>query len=75
MPGPVRLTGVADGPHATDIVVDGDGGGRLTLRFTRVMRPGEADAGRTRGHVTAGWRLHDETEARGVYVVVLDAPR
>ncbi|NJP27258.1 1,4-alpha-glucan branching protein [Microbispora hainanensis] len=75
VPGPVRLTGVADGPHATDIVVDGDGGGRLTLRFTRVMRPGEADAGRTRGHVTAGWRLHDETEARGVYVVVLDAPR
>ncbi|GIH49798.1 hypothetical protein SAMN05421833_13057 [Microbispora rosea] len=82
VPGPIRLTAVAEAPHATDVVVDaldgsadGAGSGRLTLRVTRVLRPGETDVAGTRGHVTAGWRLPDETEVRGVYVVVTDAPR
>ncbi|WP_432872231.1 maltokinase N-terminal cap-like domain-containing protein [Microbispora rosea] len=82
VPGPIRLTAVAEAPHATDIVVDaldgsadGAGSGRLTMRVTRVLRPGETDVAGTRGHVTAGWRLPDETEVRGVYVVVTDAPR
>lgn len=68
--GPIRLTAVTDAPHATDIVVDGDGGGRLTMRVTRVLRPGEAGGADALGHVTAGWRLPDGAEVRGVFAVV-----
>ncbi|MBE3012006.1 1,4-alpha-glucan branching protein [Microbispora sp. NEAU-D428] len=84
VPGPIRLTAVADAPHATDIVVDaatvddaGDGGrgGRLTMRVTRVLRPGEADVADALGHVTAGWRLPDGAEVRGVFAVITDTPR
>ncbi|MGI5158500.1 maltokinase N-terminal cap-like domain-containing protein [Microbispora sp. CA-102843] len=79
-PNPVRLTAVADAPHATDIVVDAataDGGrdGRLTMRVARVLRPGDGDVAGTRGHVTAGWRLPDGAEVRGVFAVIADAPR
>ncbi|MEV7805503.1 1,4-alpha-glucan branching protein [Microbispora sp. NPDC088329] len=99
-PGPIRLTAVAEAPHATDIVlrtltadgaadgaaggpvagavagaVDGGRGGRLTMRVTRVLRPGEADAADALGHLTAGWRLPDGTEVRGVFAVVTGASR
>ncbi|GLX10139.1 1,4-alpha-glucan branching protein [Microbispora sp. NBRC 16548] len=85
--GPIRPTAVADAPHATDIVVDaataegtvdGGRGGRLTMRVTRVLRPGEADIAEVAdvlGHVAAGWRLPDGAEVRGVFAVVTDAPR
>jgi hypothetical protein len=81
---PIRLTAVADLPHATDIVVEAaltghaaDGGraGRLTMRVIRVLRPGEADVAGALGHVTAGWRLPDGAEVRGVFAVITDAPR
>lgn len=90
-PGPIRPTAVADAPHATDIVadvatvdgtadatVDGGRGGRLTMRVTRVLRPGEADIAEVSGvlgHVAAGWRLPDGAEVRGVFAVITDAPR
>ncbi|MEU6413318.1 1,4-alpha-glucan branching protein [Microbispora sp. NPDC046933] len=81
-PGPIRPAAVADAPHATDIVVDAatandaaddDRGGRLTMRVIRVLRPGENDVADALGHVTAGWRLPDGAEVRGVFAVVTDA--
>ncbi len=74
-PGPIRPTAVAGAPHATDIVVDAADGGRLTMRVTRVLRPGEADVADVLGHVAAGWRLPDGAEVRGVFAVITDAPR
>lgn len=82
--GPIRPAAVAEAPHATDIAVDaapvngtvdGGRGGRLTMRVTRVLRPGEADVADALGHVTAGWRLPDGAEVRGVFAVITGTPR
>ncbi|WP_256862192.1 hypothetical protein [Microbispora sp. GKU 823] len=40
------------------------------MRVTRVLRPGEAGGADALGHVTAGWRLPDGAEVRGVFAVV-----
>jgi hypothetical protein len=74
--GQIRPAAVAEAPHATDIVVDaadGGRGGRLTMRVTRVLRPGEADVADVLGHVAAGWRLPDGAEVRGVFAAVTAA--
>jgi hypothetical protein len=74
--GPILSATTDDGPHGTDVVVhtaaDGEPGERLVMRVTRVLRPGAQDAPDARGHITAGWRLPDDAEARGVFAVVRD---
>jgi hypothetical protein len=59
----VRPVVVTEGPDGTDIL-----GYDLPIRVVRVLEPGtRADS---LGSVTAGWRLPDGTEARGVFVTV-----
>ncbi|WP_405084649.1 maltokinase N-terminal cap-like domain-containing protein [Microbispora sp. NBC_01389] len=64
--GAVTPEGWAEGPQRGQ-----DGG--LVIRVNRVLPPGEEDTTGAQGHVTAGWRLPDGTEARGVFATVRNA--
>ncbi|ETK30725.1 maltokinase N-terminal cap-like domain-containing protein [Microbispora sp. ATCC PTA-5024] len=67
----VTSADVADGPHGTDVVVETEGGS-VAIRVIRVLDPGRDDSGAHLGHVTAGWRLPDDGDVRGRFVVVGD---
>ncbi|MEU8195925.1 1,4-alpha-glucan branching protein [Microbispora amethystogenes] len=64
--GTVAPEGSAGGPQR-----DQDGG--LVIRVNRVLLPGQEDTTAAQGHVTAGWRLPDGTEARSVFATVQTA--
>ena len=76
-PTAVRSIAVANGSHGTGLTVETGAASRLTVQVARVLQPegqapGTNPAG-ARGHVTAGWRLPDGGESRGVFAVLGDA--
>jgi hypothetical protein len=65
---PVPL--VVDGPAiGSDVTLSG---GAAVLTVVRVLQPADPAPGAI-GHVTAGWRLPDDTEVRGYFAVVTEA--
>jgi hypothetical protein len=63
----VRPVDVADGPDGTDVL-----GQDLAIRVLRVLDP--AVEPNAVGHVTAGWRLPDGGQTRGVFAFVGPRP-
>ncbi|MFE7777102.1 1,4-alpha-glucan branching protein [Streptomyces sp. NPDC057445] len=84
-PATARTTAVDDGPRGTRLFVepeadaapDTESAGRPTIEVTRVLQQGRqvprTDTTEARGHVTAGWRMPDGGESRGLFVVLRDA--
>jgi hypothetical protein len=81
----VRSTAVANGSQGTHLVVETkaeaelntESSGHLTIQVTRVLQHDQQDT-RTdpteaQGYVTAGWRMPDDGERRGLFVVLRDA--
>ncbi|PXX70821.1 hypothetical protein DFR70_101242 [Nocardia tenerifensis] len=59
-----------DGSTRTDIMVGARvPGSTAIIRINRILRPGDASSESPgAGHVTAPWRLPDDTEVRGVFL-------
>ncbi|MFI0485580.1 1,4-alpha-glucan branching protein [Actinomadura sp. 9N215] len=67
----VALGSVQDARHGTDIAVETEPRGALTVRVVRVLgRQDQPGTGEVRGSVTAGWRSPDGAQNRGPFAVV-----
>ncbi|WP_431948972.1 maltokinase N-terminal cap-like domain-containing protein [Actinacidiphila sp. bgisy167] len=67
---------VTGGPEATtDVSVDAGPAGRLVLRVARALRPDSAGSATEEalGHVAAGWRQPDGSNARAVFAILRKA--
>jgi hypothetical protein len=75
---------VVHGPRSTDLVVEraaravspSDPTGSWTIRVMRILQPNSQESVDTTtalGHVTAGWRLPDGDQCRGLFVVVRES--
>ncbi|MGH3242758.1 MAG: maltokinase N-terminal cap-like domain-containing protein [Spirillospora sp.] len=63
-------TTVKDAPHGTDIAVETDPRGALTIRIMRVLRQDQPGTAGAQGIVTAGWHSPDGDEYRGPFAVL-----
>jgi hypothetical protein len=72
---PAALTKVTNTPDGTDIHVETDQRGPLTIKLTRTLRPGDKASAGALGRVEAEWGPPDGDRARGTFAVLAPAAR